>query len=261
MVYEKNYLLVNEVVSFNTTKQVLALVSVIKNGEQLCFYFKLFKAISSFKVEVISSNKVVFSSFKTECNLSYSPEILNNLSLVIYSGNEVIGFYSNSGLSLPQAKQILDLTDVSSDLEIEKLIDSTMFNSDYLFGNLPFYGDERRVLTKPLTKVKTLSYYQKYEALINRVFDNCPKDELLGHMFKNSRWARFRKNGKNYVIGLIYRNSRPQFLGVGLVSLNAPSFYLNDKLLGRLRFYRVNKNQKFGYFLSFRATSTGKRVN
>ena len=112
---------------------------------------------------------------------------------------------------------------------------------------------------KPMFKTE-LNYFNKHKENLIKLFSSCPREKVLESLFTNSKWVYFKLNGKNAVVGIVYENNRPSLIGLGYPSFTSTEPYKIDKRLGTLKKYFISKSSTFGYYVTFRRATTGKKV-
>ena len=104
-------------------------------------------------------------------------------------------------------------------------------------------------------------YFKNNEKTLNSLFANFSKDFVLEKMFETSKWVRVETENDIWVVGIVYRNNRPAFLGVGQPWLGAvPVGNTFHTAFGVCKFYPISTNSKFGYFINFKDATFGKDV-
>ena len=145
------------------------------------------------------------------------------------------------------------LASINEDYELEKLIDS------YFDGTKKLLKQNllKQVLLRPLFRKKELRYYKSIESSLKNVLYNFPHEIVLESIFLSSRWAKTEINGKNVVVGVVFKNKKPHKIGVGFPSVNKGQQILKQKF-GTLKFYAATKTKKLGYYLNFKDATTGR---
>lgn len=104
-------------------------------------------------------------------------------------------------------------------------------------------------------------YFKNNEKTLNSLFVNFSKDFVLEKMFKTSKWVRVETESGIWVVGIVYRNNKPAFLGVGQPWLDSvPVGNIFHMSFGVCKFYPISTNSKFGYFINFKDATFGKDV-
>lgn len=104
-------------------------------------------------------------------------------------------------------------------------------------------------------------YFKNNEKTLNSLFANFSKDFVLEKMFKTSKWVRVETESGIWVVGIVYRNNKPAFLGVGQPWLDSvPVGNIFHTSFGVCKFYPISTNSKFGYFINFKDATFGKDV-
>lgn len=104
-------------------------------------------------------------------------------------------------------------------------------------------------------------YFKNNEKTLNSLFANFSKDFVLEKMFEMSKWVRVETETNIWVVGIVYRNNKPAFLGVGQPWLDAvPVGNIFHTSFGMSKFYPISTNSKFGYFINFKDATFGKDV-
>lgn len=283
MEFEKFYCLIKEVCDNNSTNQILGVAKAIKNGNDFSLTFSFNKSINSpIYVEVYNINNKVFAEFIKDYTIKLDSFIFQpNLSISVYSGANLIGFYGDLNVLKECAK--VSLFDDNEE-SIEKIIDNEMkliaiddarlnFNIKDNENKLkveidtklePIKLDNNKkprkikdIILKPLYRKVELHYFKQIEKSLCELFANCARERVLECMFSNSKWVRAETPNGIMVIGIIYSNNRPIKIGIGY-PIDIAKTKFKDTKLGRMFYYPISLNTKFGYYLVFKSANNGK---
>ena len=256
------YYLLQSVTDFGGNKEIIGWINTKSFDGTMSIVCNLFSMQKEACLCVLLKDDVYCMNVTHQCVVSVQQDTEPSFALIL--ADKIVAFYGDKNKIFKNNQAILNVVKNEAILKKESQMKADIQRENYNCYNLNTDKQKhllKETLVKPLHRIEPYNYFKKYKKQIDDIFSSCPKDEVLEMMFGNSRWARFKKDNKFYVVGIVYRNFKAQFLGVGYPCFYAPSYIVQDKVLGRLKFYCVSKNKSFGYFLSFRTTTTGKRVN
>ena len=269
MEFEKNFYLLKKVLNLTLTNQVMGVATVIKNGYEFCVSLNFFDEFK-FPLLIEIYNKAekqgsVFYFGSETISTNYISK--QDLSICVYKDARLIAFYGNSNLILRKSASSL-FDDTNED--IERIIDNEM----KLFciseeneikvsphkQNLPQVNKKQlinMVLQKPLFRLTDLKYFKKVEVSLFELFANCERERVLECMFSCSKWVRAQTRKGVIAVGIIYDENKPKYIAIGIHAKTASSKYKDTKL-GRMFYYPISLNTKFGYYIIFKSAKDGR---
>ena len=255
MEFQKNYLLLKKI----ENNEVLALASLIKNGPELIVKIKVIDGNDNgITIIFYDQDKLIKSTQELNFNLPFISE--NDLSIVIKKDDVIIAFGGQNALLEKLKKQDASYLFYDNGEDIDALIDQALLlNQPKLYPSFMFSPIKNLVLM-PLVKRPRAAYFSKYKLLIYNICKNCPRDKVLSILFENSVWARAKTKYGHIVVGVIFKNGKPGFVGFGYPTINGARNRDLDKKFGPTAFTRIPGSQSFGYYLSIKLASTGKTL-
>lgn len=156
------------------------------------------------------------------------------------------------------------------DEELEKTCPKTCADCDY---KKAFYCDEIHVpddIKNDIIKGKmrvpdadeSVHFIDEIGGQIQGLFDTFPRDEVLENIIPNSKWVRvdFNKDGKFYVVGLIYEDGKIRYVcyGVPGVWSETPPADFNEK--AQWLPTSLDAPQGDGYWITYQDAFDGELV-
>lgn len=101
-------------------------------------------------------------------------------------------------------------------------------------------------------------YYRSVKTEIDRLFDAYPKDTSLSELYPSSQWVRVDKNGSHYLIGVLYKDAKAEYILYAFPCKkgDAPPEEIKDVSV----FVPKNPASDDGYFVIFQSSKTGECV-
>ncbi len=249
-------MLVKEIINNQLTSRVLAIAEILIANNRLNINLTFTENNTDFGAKIMVENKI-YEGFAANGIVICDNFSLEKICILLYKSKKCVGISGTGGMFLQFLKlsgnfqnqsynfqNKLNLTDNKSDF-VKVLKSKNVYSKD-LFG-------------KPLFKTQ-LNYFNKYKANLVKLFSTCPREKVLESLFNNSKWVYFKFNGRNAVVGIVYENNRPSLIGLGYPSFSSTEPYKIDKRLGTLKKYSISKTSTFGYYVTFRRATTGKKV-
>ena len=123
--------------------------------------------------------------------------------------------------------------------------------------NAPTDEDAQNVL-HPFT-THSDGYYQSVRAEIDELFKNHPKDDTLSSVFPSSEWVKIEKNGKSFLVGVVYEEWKAKYVCYALPTERKalPPDEIKDVCV----FVPVSPLEDAdGYFVIFQSAATGECI-
>ena len=121
-----------------------------------------------------------------------------------------------------------------------------------------FIADEPISASNSQFEQEQTDFYSKIKVEIENLFKNYPKEENLCNMVEDSKWVKIGDGEKHYAVGLIFKNSQPEYICYGL-----PGCF--SKRQERRTFSFFIPISPFdlkgeGYWVSFQSAKNGKCI-
>ena len=251
----KSFQLVKEIIDNQLTSKVLAIAEILVVNYRLNINLTFTDNSTDFNAKILVGNKI-FEGFAVNnirvCD-NFSPE---KICILLYKNKKCVGISGNVSTILRFLKQGKNFQNHS--VNFQNWLNSTK-KPDFVKVLKLKNVYSKDLFDKPLFK-SGLNYFNKHKNNLVKLFSTCPREKVLESLFNNSKWVYFKLNGRNTVVGIVYENNRPSLIGLGYPSFSSTEPYKIDKRLGTLKKYSISKTSTFGYYVTFRRATTGKKV-
>lgn len=95
---------------------------------------------------------------------------------------------------------------------------------------------------------------------INKIMKLGEEEKILNAKFKNSTWRKLYIKNLYYVFGIIFKNNKPKYLGVGVPVITRSQIGENLKKFTTFYPAREHIGNGFGFYLGFKDIETGENV-
>lgn len=105
-------------------------------------------------------------------------------------------------------------------------------------------------------------FFDRIKDEVQDLFSKYPQDSELENMIPNSKWVRidYQNDGHYYVLGLLYKDSKLQYLAYGIPQITRGK--MPDELVGYGRWVPLDPDNADdeGYYMVYQDVSTGKNI-
>ena len=240
---------------------------LIRNGSMLYTFNSNFALSNDFSCAVVNFDNgqpkpiLYGSTISTERDMVYE-EVINSLSKT-KSASEVENILDDYGIDFDDEERAEIDNCIDQAMTEELALQEDDCKNDCENCEYKMYYMKNAIKTKSVEKqsVKNQSFYNEMKGQIDSLFENNPTEEYLETLIPNSKWVKVElKNGDYYVLGLLYQDEQLKYICYGV-----PGVYQAlppRQLSGYPVWFPLdsNKNEGFGYWLSYQDAENGESV-
>lgn len=118
-----------------------------------------------------------------------------------------------------------------------------------------------QLLSGELRRERRLCFFKKYRRVFSEAFSNFERERVLESVFAFSKWVRVIVDGDYIALGIVYKDSKPEKIGVAIASKGINAIKIEHCEFGQMQFYPVSASLNLGYFVAFYSADDGKKLN